>query len=206
MSDKKRKLLIILGGVLIVVVVAPLVTYQIWQIQARDAISALSLDNASLTEAPDVPGDADAVNIPEPKEVVAPPANGTLRIGSANITMPVYDGSSASLLYWGAWRSPWNQAVPGEAGNVVLFGHRYLKLPPSKNTMFNLHRVEAGEVIEVDWAGQTFRYIVEGSQVVQPSDVSVLSETEEPTLTLITCTPVFTTKERLVVTARLLSD
>lgn len=204
MTEKKRKLLIILGGVFIVVVVAPLVTYQIWQMQARAAISAFSLDNAELTEMPAVPSDAEAISIPKPTEIAEPPSSGRVTIASANITMPIYNGDSASLLYWGAWRSPWNDAVPGEAGNVVLFGHRWLKLPPSKNTMWNLDKVQAGERIEVQWGGETYSYEVTGTEVVAPTDISVLNETDEPTLTLITCTPVFTTKERLIVTARLI--
>lgn len=203
---RKPKLLKIAGALIIIFVISPMVTYGVWQVQARRAIEAFSYDsivlaNDSLGEDESIPDLNDSV--PPKQKVVVPSKSGSIRIDSAGVNMPIYDGESASLLYFGAWRSPWNEAVPGEPGNAVVFGHRYLNLPPSKNTMFNLHKVDVGETIDVDWAGETFTYRVTETKVVLPEDLSVLTETDTPTLTLITCTPIFTTINRLVVTAEL---
>jgi sortase A len=47
-----------------------------------------------------------------------------------------------------------------------------------------------------------------GYKIVKPTDVSVLKQSEEPTLTLITCYPTYyigPAPERLVVTSKLVS-
>lgn len=126
--------------------------------------------------------------------------NPTLRIEHLGINMPIVEGQGEDALYRGAWRSPWG-STPDKGGNTTFFGHRFLHLPPSANTMFRLDELKVGETIEVDWAGKTYTYLVTESKVVDPSDVSVLNQTTEPTITLVTCTPKFTTKQRLVVHA-----
>jgi sortase A len=103
----------------------------------------------------------------------------------------------------GAWQIP-GTAEPGEVGgygNMVLSAHRYL-YTSGPHTFFNLDKLAAGDEIIIEWLGETYRYVVEGSRVVPPTEVSILNPTSEPLLTLFTCTPVFSTKNRLVITAR----
>jgi len=194
----RRKALIFLGAFLIVFVVSPLTTYGIWQIQAQRAIAALADDNQRIADL-EIVDDEERDFVPEQVK-----STRTLRIPSANITMPISVGSEAKLLLNGAWK-PLGVAAPGEIGNMVIFGHRFLKLPPSKNTMWNLHKVKTDDIIEIDWEGETYQYLVTNTEVIQPQRVSILEPTEEATLTLITCTPVFTTKNRLIVTAELIT-
>ncbi len=127
-------------------------------------------------------------------------SNPVVRIESLGINMPIIEGDGEKALYKGAWRSPWN-STPDQGGNTVLFGHRFLNLPPSKNTLFRLNEIEVGDTFEVDWEGKTYTYAVSEIKIVEPSDVSVLGQTDKPTITLITCTPKFTTLQRLVVHA-----
>ena len=90
-------------------------------------------------------------------------------------------------------------AVPGEAGNSVIAGHR--------DTFFrHIYELKAGDDIYVERRGKQFHYVVTGKRVVQPSDVSVLDSSSEARLTLITCYPVYyigPAPERLVVVAKL---
>lgn len=189
----KRKFWIVLGGVFIVVVISPLVTLGIWQAQARLVVDALAADATGMVTS--VSDSEEALN--EPGQL--------LRIASVGIQMPLRSGSDADALYAGAWH-PEGAGEPGAVGNVVIFGHRFLNLPPSKNTMFNLHKVSPGELIEIEWEGETYTYRVTDSKTVAPSQISVLEQTESATLTLITCTPIFTTTNRLVVTAQLVES
>jgi LPXTG-site transpeptidase (sortase) family protein len=66
-----------------------------------------------------------------------------------------------------------------------------------------LDKLEVGDTVSVLWNGKVYAYVVDASKVVPPTEVSVLNPSKTKILTLFTCTPVFTTKERLVVTARL---
>jgi sortase A len=73
-------------------------------------------------------------------------------------------------------------AWPGEAGNVVLAGHR--------DTFFRpLKRVQVGDAITLKTRIGDFEYLVESTAVVPPTDVQVLQPTGGRTLTLITCFP-----------------
>ena len=90
-------------------------------------------------------------------------------------------------------------ANPGQRGNLVLSGHddifgevfRYIK------------DLKAGDEVQVYTSSQKFTYIIKGSRIVEPTEVSVLAQTTEPTLTLITCHPYLVDTHRMVVFAQL---
>lgn len=137
---------------------------------------------------------------------VVAPRSGTGRvvIEQLGVSMPIVEGENAQALLSGAWRYPFG-STPDQGGNTVLFGHRYKNLPPNPETFFALDKLAVGDQFTVLWGGKTFRYRVVETKVVPPTDISVLgSTTGPPTLTLITCTPVFTTKARLVIRSELI--
>jgi sortase A len=94
---------------------------------------------------------------------------------------------------------------PGEDGNAAFFGH-------SSNNIFNpgqykfafvlLHTLVKGDTFYLTYQQKVYVYQVINTQVVPPSDVSVLNDTEghTATATLITCDPPGTSINRLVVT------
>jgi sortase A len=97
---------------------------------------------------------------------------------------------------------------PGENGNTVILGHSSGQPWAKGNYKFVftlLEKVKAGEAITVDYNGTRYTYKVTDTFVVKPSDASVLQNTSKPTLTLITCTPVGTSTNRLVVRAEQIS-
>lgn len=95
-------------------------------------------------------------------------------------------------------------AVPGQAGNVVIFGHSSGQVwaPGEYKFVFSrLEKLAPGYKLFIDYRGVRYSYEVTGTKVVPPTDVSVLRQTKDNTLTLITCTPVGTDKNRLIVSA-----
>ena len=93
-------------------------------------------------------------------------------------------------------------ALPGEAGNVFITGHssNYWWIKGKYNYVFaNLNRLTVGDQAKIYYQGNKILYQVTGVKTVLPTDVSVLAQTETPTLTLMTCTPPGTNWKRLIV-------
>lgn len=98
-------------------------------------------------------------------------------------------------------------AAPGELGNVVLAGHRTTYGAPFGR--FD-EMAPGDEVILTDRVG-SYTYRISGTEVVDPSDVAVVLPVPrqpgvEPTqrlLTLITCTPKYSARYRLIVRGEL---
>jgi LPXTG-site transpeptidase (sortase) family protein len=136
--------------------------------------------------------------------VVKAPILDRLVIAQQGIDMPLVNWKNGEAALWtGAWLWP-NGARPGQTGNMVVFGHRFRYLPPLSNTLFKLDRVAVGDIITVHWKNADYRYRVIGSSVIEPDNLSVLAPSSKKLLTIITCTPVFSTSHRLVVIAQLL--
>jgi len=99
-------------------------------------------------------------------------------------------------------------AHPGEVGNAVIVGHSsdYPWSDGKYKTVFALlDKLEVGDKIVIPYQSDKFVYAVTSSKVVRPTDLSVLKKSTTPTLTLLTCYPVGTTRNRLIVTAKLIS-
>lgn len=96
-------------------------------------------------------------------------------------------------------------ALPGDGGNVVITGHSsYFPWDPGrfKDVFALLHQVEVGDKVVVYHEQKKYEYVVYEKKVVKPSQVDVLTQNGEDKLTLITCTPVGTDLNRLVVLAK----
>jgi sortase A len=102
----------------------------------------------------------------------------------------------------GSWHVP-ESSTPDYGGNTVLTGHRFKYLPPNNLTFYNLDKLEAGDIISVIWKGKDYYYKVREQKIVPPEDLSILNDTREPILTIYTCDPIYSQKNRLVVTADL---
>ena len=91
-------------------------------------------------------------------------------------------------------------ALPGEAGNVGLAGHR--------DTFFRqLRDIRPDDEIRVATPDGIFSYRVERTLIVNPTDVWVLDPTSTATLTLVTCYPftyIGSAPQRFIVRATLM--
>ncbi|MFA4930675.1 MAG: sortase [Patescibacteria group bacterium] len=99
-------------------------------------------------------------------------------------------------------------ALPGEVGNVFIFGHSsyYWWDWSEYNSVFaNLESIGDQAKILVFYDDNIYVYQVEITKVVGPDEVSVLAQGEERELSLMTCTPLGTNLNRFVVTAKLVS-
>ena len=97
---------------------------------------------------------------------------------------------------------------PGQAGNSVIVGHSSNDWWEPGNYKFVfvlLDKLIVGDTFSVDYDGKKYIYEVYESKVVEPTDISVLAHTENPTMTLITCTPPGTSWKRLVIKAKQIS-
>jgi sortase A len=74
--------------------------------------------------------------------------------------------------------------MPGLNGNTAIAGHRDTFFRPLRNIRHN------DEIILTTLNGTT-RYLVDTTQVVMPDDMQVLDNTENTTLTLVTCYPFY---------------
>lgn len=93
---------------------------------------------------------------------------------------------------------PWD-----ESGRVGIAGHRTTYQAP----FFNLEKLERGDEITLRTRYGSFAYEVDRVFVI-PSGGSgrVLVQTPKPTLVLTTCNPKYSSAERLIVTARRVSE
>lgn len=126
--------------------------------------------------------------------------NPRLVISSINVKGKIVSGDSEAAMKKGFWlfQSPTPFA---ENANTVIIGHRFYKIPPQKDTFYNLHKVKKGDLIEISTNKTMFTYNVKTITVVSDKNVSVLDQRGKAQLTLITCHPLWTSKQRLVVVA-----
>jgi sortase A len=92
--------------------------------------------------------------------------------------------------------------VPGQLGNAALAAHR----TTHKALFGDLDKLDPGDHIEIQTIlGGAYVYVVTSSEVVEPSDYHVVTDSDptKATLTLITCTPRTRSTQRLVVHAEL---
>jgi len=100
----------------------------------------------------------------------------------------------------GAWLMP-GTSTPDKGGNTAFAGHRFRYVPPSSKTFYLLDKLTIGDEVQVIWQGKEYWYEVTESRIVPPTATEVLQDQGEPTITLITCDPIFSTSNRLVVSA-----
>lgn len=96
-------------------------------------------------------------------------------------------------------------ALPGQDGNVVITGHSsYFPWDPGrfKDVFALLHQVDIGDQVVVYHDQVKYTYQIYEKKVVKPSEVEVLTQKGDNRLTLITCTPVGTALNRLVLLAK----
>ena len=125
-----------------------------------------------------------------------PTAFGRIEIPRLRIAAIVKEGADEKTLDRAVGLVP-GSAHPGEAGNVVLAGHR--------DTFFRpLRKIKVNDRIRVVVPPHTYDYRVQSLRVVSPEEKSVLDSKGVEELTLVTCYPfryVGPAPERFIVSA-----
>ena len=111
------------------------------------------------------------------------PTVAVLQIPKIHLEVPVLDGTDDLALNRGVGRIA-GTGQPGQDGNIGIAGHR--------DGFFRaLKDVGIGDTIELVTPNRTISYVVDQIQLVDPSDVSVLSARTRASLTLVTCYPFY---------------
>ena len=96
-------------------------------------------------------------------------------------------------------------AVPGEDGVVYIFGHSTdsnFNVARFNAVFYLLRKLEADDLIIVYYRGKDYRYRVKYKKVVDPTDLSDITNVSSPRrLVLQTCWPPGTTWKRLLIVA-----
>lgn len=118
----------------------------------------------------------------------------------------VVEGVGGEQLAVGPGRYP-STALPGQPGNFAMAGHRVSYGAP----FHDLDLLEVGDPVEVtDQAGTQYIYRVVDSKIVDPDETWVIGPdalgATKPLLTMTTCHPKLSDRQRLVVWAALDAD
>jgi sortase A len=106
-----------------------------------------------------------------------------LRVPDLELEVPVYATASELHLNRGAGLIA-GMGLPDKGGNIGIAGHR--------DGFFRvLKDIQPGQRIEVETRSRTHRFRVVSTEVVDPADLRVLADTQDPTVTLVTCFPFY---------------
>ena len=123
---------------------------------------------------------------------------GTIEIPVIDISLPIYHGTSESVLQKGVGHLHGTSLpVGGESTHTVLTGHTGL----SKAKLFtDLTEMEEGDIFFLHVMGENLAYEVDQIKVVLPSELDDLKIVPgEDYCTLVTCTPYGVNSHRLLV-------
>lgn len=108
---------------------------------------------------------------------------GRLEIPRIGISVMILHGTEEATLTLGAGHVPGTPS-PGGDGNLVVAAHR--------DTFFRpLEGIRPGDRIRIVTARQTYEYVVESTETVDPEDTQVMESRGKQELTLITCYPFY---------------
>ena len=123
-----------------------------------------------------------------------------LLIPSLGMKQAIYEGTSEITLGKGVWHRPLS-STPDKGSNTVLSGHRFTY--SGKSVFYYLDKVKIGDKIYVHWEGKQYMYQVTHMLEVSPENSNIEAPTNESMLTIYTCTPLWSAKNRLVLQASL---
>lgn len=128
----------------------------------------------------------DYINMVEPIAI--------LEIPKINLKVVVAEGTEDNIIRYAVGHFE-ETAMPGDAGNFALAGHRNFD---TGEFFLKIDKLAEGDEIKVTTLdGTVYTYNVTNSFVVQPQDTYILEESDKPIVTLVTCT--YDGSERLIV-------
>lgn len=135
-------------------------------------------------------------NLPPPTPSVEQAVR--IQIAAIKIDAPVVQGTGWEQLKKGVGQYI-GSANPGQTGNMVLSAHNDVY-----GELFrDLDKLQPGDQVVVYTQQRQYVYIVDRTQIVEPTAVEVMAPTGAPTATLISCYPYLVDNQRIVVFARL---
>jgi sortase A len=165
------------------------------------AVSTITTPSTSLAPSTSEPPVVTTVAPPKPIVINEGDPIAIIEMPTIGVTKYVVAGVQTADLKKGPGHYP-ATPFPGELGNASIAGHRTTYGEPFRH----LDDLNIGDPIVItDLLGRQFTYLVSNQQVVEANDSWVVATTD-PTkaiLTLTTCHPEFSAKQRLIVSAEL---
>lgn len=126
---------------------------------------------------------------------------GIISIPKIELTVALSEGVGADILKYAVGHFT-GTPMPGDKGNFCVAGHRSY----TYNQYFNrLDELNIGDKIMVTTMDGEFEYVVYESKVVKPEEISVLDNTEDSEITLVTCTPIRVATHRLIIKGKIVN-
>lgn len=186
--------------------------FVVWQVfwtdveGSRAAANHIDSFEQALPESPEQPGEPQTGTPPEEPSPAAGETFATMFVPrwGADWEFPIAEGvGRVDVLDAGFVGHYPSTQLPGEIGNFALAGHRQSHAKP----FYGVDRLETGDTIIVQTAQAWYVYRVTDSLVVTPDRSDVLApdptdptaEATERTITLTTCHPLWSTRERWIV-------
>ena len=113
---------------------------------------------------------------------------------------PIFVSDNPSTVHKGIWHRP-NTNLPDMFGNTVLVGHRFTYAGAA--VFYNLDKLRVNDDVYLVFNQKIYHYRVKESSIVSPTAVDVEAPSEITKLTIYTCTPLLTAKDRLVYVSEL---
>jgi len=115
-----------------------------------------------------------------------------IQIEKINLEVPFYAGDINSLERGVWWRYP-DRGDPIKGGNFILSAHRFnLGLTPqgtkAQSPFYNLQKLEPGDSVRVFYDNKWYDYTITKKYSVKPTAIEIEDSTEQPRMTLYTCT------------------
>jgi sortase A len=121
-----------------------------------------------------------------------------VEIPALKVDAPVVQGDGWEQLKKGVGQHI-GSSDPGESGNVVLSAHDDVY-----GELFRqLDKLQPGDQVMLYTEQRQYLYVVDRTEIVDPTAVEVMASTGAPSVTLISCYPYLVDKKRIVVFARL---
>jgi sortase A len=135
-------------------------------------------------------------NLPAPTPSVEQAVR--IEVPAIHLDAPVVQGDGWEQLKKGVAQHI-GTSNPGQPGNVVLSAHNDVY-----GELFReLDKLQPGDLVKLYTQQRQYVYLVDRTQIVEPTAVEVMASAGAPTVTLISCYPYLVDKQRIVVFARL---
>lgn len=198
-SQRVNKLLDVVGRTMIAtgMLLLSFVAYQLWgtgiaESRAQDKLAAQFRN--TTTSVASTPITTPAPVIPKVGDIV-----GKLTIPSIKVSKWIIAGVGYKQLEKGPGLFA-GSPLPGQLGNVAIAGHRTTYGAPFSR----IDEIQKGDIITIDTSAGSFAYEVNNKpRIVSATDVAVVKTKDETvaSLTLVSCHPKWTSKQRIIVTA-----
>jgi sortase A len=143
----------------------------------------------TTTESLPVPSPPPNPHAAEPKVQI-----GSIEIPKLGVSKDLLEGVSLTVLNQGPGHWP-GTAMPGHRGNAVIAGHRTSHDRPFRH----IDQLVPGDDVILTTQDGRFVYKVTSTEIVLPTAIRIISQSQDNTATLFACNPPGSTRQRIVI-------